>query len=126
MPRYDGENADPPAPVAQVVLRNPATGAQSSPISMLLDTGADITLIPREAAAQIGCRPVATQTLSGFDGSAQAYEEVAVEMIFLGKSFKGQFLTIGQPTGIIGRNVLNYLVLTFDGPRLVWEETKSD
>ena len=124
MPDYDGTYSNPPAPVAFVILRNPDTGAEISSVPMLLDTGADVTLIPREAAAHIDCRPHTEHKLAGFDGTAGAYDEVFVEMVFLDKSFKGQFLTIDQPTGIIGRNILNYLVLTFNGPRLQWEETK--
>jgi predicted aspartyl protease len=124
MPGYDAENSNPPAPVANVLLRNPETGAEISPIVMLVDTGADVTLIPRGAALQIGCRPVNAHTLSGFDGATGNYDEVFVEMVFLDKSFTGQFLTVDQPTGTIGRNVLNHLVLTFDGPRLTWGETR--
>lgn len=126
MPQYDRENTNQPAPIAQVLLRNPQTGAEVSPVVMLIDTGAEVTLIPRDTAAQIGCRPVSAHTLSGFDGSTGAYDEVFVKMVFLGKSFRGQYLTVDQPTGIIGRNILNYLVLTFDGPRQTWYEQKGN
>ena len=122
MPSYDTDSALP-APFAQVLLRNPNTGAECL-VRMLIDTGADVTLIPRAAAAQIGCQSQATHSLSGFDGTTGNYDEVFMEMIFLNKSFKGKYLTIDQETGFVGRNILNYLVLTFDGPRLVWEETK--
>jgi len=44
MPDYDAENFEPPAPVAYVTLRNPATGALLSDVPMLIDTGADVTL----------------------------------------------------------------------------------
>lgn len=124
MPEYDDANWDPPAPVASVVLRNPETGAEIADVQMLIDTGADATLIPQDAVTRLGCRPTTMHTLSGFDGATGSYDEVIIEMLFLGKSFTGQFLTIDQPRGIIGRNILNYLVLTFDGPRLTWHETK--
>ena len=124
MPGYDATDREPPAPIAEVVLRNPETGAEVSPVVMLIDTGADVTLIPRQAVTQIGCHPVSLHTLIGFDGDTSGmYEEVVVEMKFVGKSFTGQFLMIDQPTGIIGRYILNYLVLTFDGPRLQWNES---
>lgn len=49
MPEYDAENFEPPAPVAYVTLRNPATGVLLSDVPMLIDTGADITLLPSNA-----------------------------------------------------------------------------
>ena len=36
--------------------------------------------------------------------------------------FKGDFLVVDQPWGILGRNVLNAVPLTLDGPRLRWDE----
>lgn len=39
--KYD-ESYDPPAPIAEIVLRNPQTGRRSEKIKALLDTGADI------------------------------------------------------------------------------------
>ena len=49
MPEYDATYFDPPAPVAYVTLRNPATGDILPDIPMLMDTGADATLLPRIA-----------------------------------------------------------------------------
>jgi hypothetical protein len=54
MPKYNIEHFDPPAPVAYVTLRNPATGALLSNVPMLIDTGADTTLLPVYAVEQIG------------------------------------------------------------------------
>jgi hypothetical protein len=47
MPKYDAENFDPPAPVAYVSLRDPATGASMSNVPMLIDTGADVHTLTR-------------------------------------------------------------------------------
>ena len=44
MLKYDANQFDPPAPVAHVTLRHPATGVSISDVPMLLDTGADVTL----------------------------------------------------------------------------------
>ena len=44
----------------------------------------------------------------------------------LSKVFKGRFLVIRQPWGVIGRNVLNSLSLLFDGPRLNWDELRRN
>jgi len=57
MPKYDDDNFDPPAPVAYVSLRDPATGVSLSEVPMLIDTGADITLLPRSYIDQLGTKP---------------------------------------------------------------------
>ena len=54
MPEYDSENFDPPAPVAYVTLRNPATGVSLSNVPRLVNTGADVTLLPQESVEQLG------------------------------------------------------------------------
>jgi hypothetical protein len=45
-----------------------------------------------------------------------------VELAFLGKRFKGQFLVVDQPMGILGRNILKAIRVLFDGPRGYWNE----
>jgi predicted aspartyl protease len=126
MPKYDAENFDPPAPVAYVSLRNPATGASLSDVPMLIDTGADITLLPRGYVEQLGAEPAIdiAYEIQGFDGESKLANMVELELVFLGKKFTGQFLLIDQPMGILGRNILNVVSITFDGPRGKWDEHK--
>lgn len=126
MPKYDAENFDPPAPVAQVSVRNPETGTSLSNVPMLIDTGADVTLLPAYIVEQLGMKPArdVTYEIQGFDGEPKLAHMVELELIFLGKKFSGQFLLIDQPIGILGRNVLNVLSITFDGPRGKWDEHK--
>src|ERR1043166_6110152 len=54
MPTYDASHFDPPAPVAAVTLRNPHSGATVSDVPLLLDTGEDVTLLPRMAVERLG------------------------------------------------------------------------
>ncbi len=49
---------------------------------------------------------------------------VELELVFLGRKFTGQFLLIDQPMGVLGRNILNVVSITFDGPREKWDEHK--
>jgi hypothetical protein len=46
MPEYDSSRFDPPAPLARVGLRNPDSGKTVSDIPMLIDSGADASLVP--------------------------------------------------------------------------------
>jgi hypothetical protein len=94
---------------------------------MLLDYGADATLLPQAAAGLLGTSAAQSRELEliGFDGHRSFAPVVQLDLIFYGKIFQGEFLLIDQSWGIIGRNVLNSLSLLLDGPRLRWDEHKS-
>ncbi len=127
MPKYDAENFDPPAPVAFVTLRNPATGASLSSVPMLVDTGADVTLLPREAVDKLGIATTGEEAyeVQGFDGEPKLADMVQLEMIFLDRRFTGKFLLMDQSTGILGRNIRNAIPILFDGPAEQWDEYKT-
>ena len=93
---------------------------------MLMDTGADVTLLPSSSVGQLGTEPAIdiAYEIQGFDGESKLAGMVELELVFLGKKFTGQFLLIDQPIGILGRNILNVLSITFDGPRGKWDEQK--
>jgi predicted aspartyl protease len=127
MPVYDAENFDPPAPVAYVTLRHPETGASLSNVPMLLDTGADVSLLPRKSVEKLGIEPVEdiVYEIQGFDGEAKSAQMVQLELVFLKRKFSGQFLLIDQPQGILGRNILNTVPILFDGTTGKWSEFKK-
>lgn len=109
MPAYDSTSFRPPAPVALVTVRSPATGREVSNVSMLLDSGADVSLLPREPIANLIDLPhtLPEYELEAFDGTTSRAPMVQLEVIFLGKSFRGQFLVIDGKHGVLGRNILN-------------------
>lgn len=126
MPRYDTAQFEPPAPLAQVTLRNPDTGTISSDVPMVLDTGADVSLIPHTSLVTLGLTASQDRLyeLISFDGSISYAPVVQIELLFCNRTFRGQFLVIDQGFGILGRNVLNSLELIFDGPNLAWDEKR--
>jgi hypothetical protein len=128
MPLYDVNRFDPPAPVANVIIRHPATGASLSDVPMLIDSGADVTLIPREVIENLEIVPIAEKVyeIQDFDGSIHLAEMVQLDLVFLNKRFKGQYLLIDQPVGIIGRNILNAVTLLLDGPNTQWDVYQSN
>ena len=126
MPDYDTENYNPPAPVAYVTLKNPATGALLSGIPLLMDTGADVTLLPIKVVEQIGITPEENTgfEVQVFDGESKHLKSAKLELYFLGKKFAGEYLLIDRAIGVLGRNILNNLNVLFDGPRGKWDEQK--
>lgn len=124
MPDYDSTRFTPPAPVAVVTLRNPESGAVKEGVAMLLDTGADVTLLPQDIANELGLsQSGSSYELKGFGGGSSIARAVRAEMVFLGLTFRGQFLLAEQDWGVIGRNILNVVSLTYNGPKLLWEKS---
>ena len=71
MPSYDASHFNPPAPVARVTVHHPQHRTTVSDVLLLVDTGADITLLPRTVVEQLGVSLLPDQQyeLMGFDGS---------------------------------------------------------
>jgi hypothetical protein len=57
------ESYNPPAPIAQVKLRNPDTSETVVNVPMLLDTGSDITLLSKNYCNKIGVKVSETESL---------------------------------------------------------------
>ncbi len=127
MSEYDSRNYNPPAPVACVTLRNSATGAVISNVSMLMGTGADASLLPSQAIEELKIETEKDSTfeVQGFDGQIKQLKSVKLELYFLDKKFVGEYLLVDQPIGILGRNVLNNVRILLDGPREKWDEQKT-
>ena len=118
--KYD-KTFDPPAPVAEIVLRNIQTDERSAKIKMLLDTGADISLLPIKIIEQIKIEASnETVNLFGFDESQSVGKIYHLQIIFLGKRVSGNFCAIDDRIGILGRDVLNDFSILFDGVNLEW------
>ncbi|SRR5712692_7239713 len=127
MPAYDDRFFTPPAPLANVILRNPEDGKTASEVPMLIDSGADVTLIPQHAVTLLGATigPDAGYEVMGFDGRKSITQVVNLDLIFLKRVFKGRFLVGNQDWGVMGRDVLNHVTVLLDSPHLVWEEQRS-
>ena len=124
MPAYDTHRFAPPAPLARVTLRNSETNATLPDVPMLLDCGADVTLIPRASVSPLGVSllPGGTYELVGFDGTKSVAPAVQLDLLLLKRAFKGRFLLIDQEWGILGRDILNHLAILLHGPQLTWSE----
>ncbi len=127
MPEYNRQSFSPPAPVAYVVIRNIDRDRRVGDVPMLMDSGADLTLIPKVCAdhLELPCEIDEDLLLQGCWGEAGEVKVVGAELVFQGKNFKGRFPVIDEECGILGRNVLNRFSILFDGPRLNWHVQSS-
>jgi hypothetical protein len=110
-----------------VTLIAPGGDKPVSGVLLLLDTGADVTLLPRSAVERLGLSPLPGQRyeLLAFDGSRSVARAVALDLVFLNRVFRGRYLLIDDEHGILGRDVLNHAALLLDGPRQSWGEHAS-
>lgn len=121
---------DPPAPTAHVFFERVGTGRDTARIEahMLIDTGADISLIPRAVVDAIDATPTGrTMRVRSFDGHESDRDVIAASMHVDKYRMNVEFLLhdVGETTGIIGRNILNLLYVVLDGPTAVWSFSRS-
>jgi len=94
---------------------------------LLIDSGADVTLLPRNSINSLGIGTLSNEgyELMSFDGSVSVAPAVQIDLLFLKRTFKGRFLVIDQEWGILGRDILNHLAILLDGPTLTWNEQRA-
>jgi hypothetical protein len=128
MPAYERSRFEPPAPVAVVELRNPTSGAVLPGVHLLIDSGADVTLLPEDAVKTLqGTIEKGRQyELTAFDGSTTMASSIRLDLLFLNRTFRGFYLLTGQEYGILGRNVLNHIAVLLDGPQGEWKQHTTD
>jgi len=122
MPAYDGSLFNPPAPVALVSIRNPATGETLNDVPMLIDSGADVTLVPEVSVLRLNI-PLTEDSgyeVEGFGGHHSIARAARMHLLLFSLTFRGKFLVVQQPYGILGRNLLNHMRLSLLGPDLTW------
>jgi len=123
MPPYNDRLFVPPAPLARVVVRHPERDQSVEDVPMLIDSGADATLLPRSAATSLGLDGTGERyQLVGFDGTVSESEAVLASLAFLRRKFRGRYLLTEAEVGVIGRDILNHIRLLLDGPAFHWDE----
>lgn len=127
MPIYDQVRFSPPAPCADVMLKDISTGKTIQQVSLLIDSGADITVLPKKAVEAIGVTTdsVSSYEVQGFDGRTSIAYAVKLDLVFLSRTFRGRFLLADDELGILGRDVINLVSILLDGPRQVWSESAA-
>jgi predicted aspartyl protease len=125
MPAYDSR-FNPPAPVAEMTVLHPVTGAQSDALRGKLDTGADITVIPDRLVAHLGLTPKGLLWTRGYDGSYSQrpvyYARMQVEGLIVAMV---RCIAIVRNEALLGRNVLNHFSITLYGKQKTFAVTRQ-
>ena len=111
----------PPAPALQVEIRDPQTGTVQVVLAKI-DTAADGSVIPSELVISMGLIDFDKVVTISFDGREERQLTYLVDFLFAGRTFT-DVEVVASPVAyaLLGRDSLNQLVTTFDGPQLVFE-----
>ena len=103
---------EPPAPVVEITLR--ARGEHT--LLVLIDTGADASMLPI-AALRANARFVEKHRIIPVFGRAYTVDLYAVDIYLAGFQIPAVEVValMGNDEPLIGRDVLNHLIVTLDG-----------
>ena len=121
MPAYDGQY-NPPAPIADLTIAHPVSGAKSAPLSGKLDTGAGLSVIPQRVIVQLALSPHSRIWARSYDRAYSRRLIYFAHFVLEGNELAAvQCLAVERETALIGRNVLNRFAILLDGPKLRFE-----
>ena len=108
---------DPPVPICSVMIASAAT-SRTVQLQAIVDTGADATIVPLRYLHQIGARPAFEAGLRSQRGERRIVFLYLVDLKIGSLTLPSVFV-VGDDRGdevILGRDVLNKLVVTLHGP----------
>lgn len=114
---YDSDY-EPAAPVIPVGLSRAGAIEAAQEIIALVDTGADATMIPVDVLKSAGARYVQQRSMRGVVGGSTTVNLYLTAVHVAGNVIHG-IRAVAVPVGseaIIGRDVLNQLEITLNGP----------
>jgi predicted aspartyl protease len=108
----------PPMPIVEIALGAPEADLSLGPLPAVLDTGADITVVPQEYLIRMEAPVVAGGYLRSPWGERQSIKIYEINLRIQGDDLR-HIEVASEPGGrevLLGRNVLNLLNLQLDGP----------
>lgn len=119
----------PPAPFLDIVVANRTNRRWRATIPALLDTGSEITAIPEQYIERLRLYPVGQIKLTGIHSTKINYTYSINLQILTNKFTDIEIVSTQLEFAVVGREILNELFLTLDGPSLAFSvkvTTKPD
>ena len=110
----------PPAPYVHVAIQTPESELAVSDVPALLDSAADVTVVPARVVRQLHLSPLGEVAVTGFDGEVTIAVAYLVQLAIrqLGAELFKVLASEQEPHVLLGRDVLNRHRVVMDGPQL--------
>jgi predicted aspartyl protease len=106
----------PPAPVIELSVSAPGQGGKSVKIRGLIDSGADLTVLPENIVTEVGLQYVDEVPIGGFDGTYSVRPIYAARLALEdGWSIIVRAVCIQGDIALLGRDIINRWRLLLDG-----------
>jgi hypothetical protein len=120
--RYNTQ-VQPPAPFVHLRIRNPADGRELSDVPAQIDTAADRTVLPQALAESLGLAQIGTMLIGGLGGITY---NLPTFLVLIGLHDLPQkpvkvVASADEAWILLGRDFLNSVRLTLDGPQSALE-----
>jgi len=114
---YDHERYDPAAPVVEIGVAKSGSADPAIRLTALVDSGADATMLPIDVLQTAGGRYITTRKMRGVAGRPIAVEMYLVKLFIGPLTFLGIEAVAMTPNSdaILGRDVLNQMIVTLNG-----------
>ena len=111
----------PPAPALDVEVRDPQTGAAAT-ILAKIDTGADGSIIPEDLVQNLNLIDFDEIVTVAFNGRLEKQPSYLIDLAVAGRTFTDlEVVAAPIPYLLLGRDVLNQLVMILNGPEQGFE-----
>jgi predicted aspartyl protease len=123
---YDNQNYNPAAPVVEIGIAKSGQQTASTRVKALIDSGADATMLPINLLQEVNARYSITRQMRGV-GDHPIVVEMYVVTLFVGEfAFPGVEVIAANENSesLIGRDVLNQMIVTLNGLANVIEMTQ--
>lgn len=119
---YDASYS-PAAPVVDIIVKAAEEPIVTVEIEALVDSGADATLLPLAILEEVGASYYETRRMRGITSSASSVDLYLVTLQIGPVTIRGvrAVALLQSREALLGRDVLNQIRLTLDGPAEVLE-----